>query len=60
MEKTNEIYYLNKYKYLDPNSKGDSKKSNEQLAKEEIMRQKELKKNKCRNYVNKRLKKLKI
>ena len=44
MEKTSEIYYLNKYKYLGQSSKGESKKSDEKLSKEEIMRQKELKK----------------
>ena len=43
MEKTNEIYFLNKYKYLNVSSTS-SGKSEEELAKEEKKRQKELKK----------------
>ena len=58
MEKTNESYYLNKYKYLNQNE--PNKKSDEALLKEEKMRQKELKKNKCKNNVNKKLKRQQI
>ena len=48
MEKTSEIYFLNKYKYLilnsnDESNKKDTKKD-DNLSKEEKMRQKELKK----------------
>ena len=53
MEKTNEIYYLNKYKYLEPEASTGSKKDKkdkkdgkgeEAMSKEEKMRLKELKK----------------
>ena len=43
MEKTNEVYFLNKYKYLGV-SNSSSGKSEEELAKEEKKRQKDLKK----------------
>ena len=48
MEKTNELYYLNKYKYLNQFNQGDTKtkeeKCKEDISKEEKLRQKELKK----------------
>ena len=43
MEKTSELYYMNKYKYINLNSVSTGK-SEEELAKEEKKRQKELKK----------------
>lgn len=64
MEKTREIYYLNKYKYLEEDASTETKKDkkkngkgDETISKEEKMRLKELKKKICKNYVKKKLKK---
>ena len=43
MEKSNELYFMNKYKYLNL-SEASSGKTEEELAKEEKRKQKELKK----------------
>ena len=43
MDKSNELYFLNKYKYINL-SESSSGKTEEELAKEEKKRQKELKK----------------
>ena len=63
MEKTNEIYYINKYKYLeDENSKNQPKKKDgkgdENLSKEEKMRQKELKKKQMQELCQQKSKKV--
>ena len=58
MEKTNEIYYLNKYKYLDEDSpSGTKKKDAKNEEKEEQMRQKELKKKKMQDLCQQKSKK---
>ena len=62
MDKTNEIYYLNKYKYLDTNSKDANKKDSkdeEALSKEEKMRQRELKKQKMQEQCQQKTQKVK-
>ena len=63
MEKSNEIYYLNKYKYLDMNSINESNKKDtkkdENLSKEEKMRQKELKKKQMQELCQQKNKKAK-
>ena len=55
MEKTNELYFLNKYKYLTLSS--SSGKTEEELSKEEKRKQKELKKKQMQEICQQKTKK---
>ena len=63
MEKTNEIYYLNKYKYLEQEESAGAKKGKKDkkgedgMSKEEILRQKELKKKQMQELCQQKTKK---